>query len=276
MATPKSKWQYPVLLAAALALIVLLIVLSTLNKLQLPLSLYFLILLICDLAVTAFLTGWLKTTAEWNGTLMKGNLKLTGATVVFLLILGAGYKFRPVPSEEPFVFTITLYDPTNAHNNFSGDTLQLSSGNLLRTEPVNTSGQAIFLDISPNYRGQPVHLLARMDRFRIAGTPDTLITIPSTAAPSVRLPLFPLGDSILFGGLVLKRNQAKAPEPVAGAAIKFTGFDKVVRTDSLGQFSVYLLAKTGDVTAILVSRERKWIFSGEVPLSKNMQILADE
>ncbi|HEY4832323.1 MAG TPA: hypothetical protein VIH61_07175, partial [Waddliaceae bacterium] len=149
METPKNNWLYPTLLWVAIGLVILLIVLSALNVLQLPLPVYFFILLICDLAVTAFLTGWLNTTAEWTGPLLKGNLKLTGAAVVFLLILGAGYKFRPVPPDDPFVLTIILVDPMGINKGFPGDTLQIAFANFLHSEPVNAQGEAVFLGVNP-------------------------------------------------------------------------------------------------------------------------------
>jgi hypothetical protein len=276
MGTSKNKWLYPVLLSITFFLVVLLIVLSSMNKLQLPLPVYFLSLLICDLAITAFLTGWLSSSAEWSGTFMKGNMKLTGSVVVFLLVLGVGYKYRPIVKDDLFDFTVILVDPKGGHPNFSGDTVQMTFDNLVRNQPVNADGQAIFLGIAPKYKGEAVHLIARLDRFRIGSNPDTLITIPAESTPSVRLPVFPMGDTILFEGLLLHRNTAKQPIPIVDAMIKFTSFDKTIKTDSLGQFALYLPAKTGDIATIMISKKQKWIFTGDVTLSKNMQILADE
>lgn len=276
MGTSKNKWLYPILLSITFFLVVLLILLSSMNKLQLPLPIYFLILLIFDLAVTAFLTGWLSSTSEWSGPFMKGNMKLTGSIVVFLLILAAGYKYRPVNKDNLFDFTVILVDPNGGHPNFSGDTVQVTFDNLVRNQPVNSDGQAIFLGIAPKYRGEAVHVIARLDRFRIGSNADTLITIPFESTPAVRLPIYLKGDSLLFEGLVLRRNQAKSPIPIVDAVIKFTAFDKTIKTDSLGQFSLYLPARTGDIASVRISKKQKWIFTGEVTLSKNMQILADE
>jgi len=103
-----------------------------------------------------------------------------------------------------------------------------------------------------------------------------LITIPVESTPAVRLPIYPKEDSLLFEGLVLRRNQAKSPIPIVDAVIKFTTFDKTIKTDSLGQFSLYLPARAGDIASVRISKKQKWIFTGDVTLSKNMQILADE
>jgi len=135
MGTSNNRWLYPILLSITFFLVILLIVLSSMNKLQLPLPIYFLILLIFDLAVTAFLTGWLSSTSEWSGPFLKGNMKLTGSIVVFLLILGAGYKYRPVSKDNLFDFTVILVDPNGGHPNFSGDTVQITLTIWFATNP---------------------------------------------------------------------------------------------------------------------------------------------
>ncbi|MFI5152530.1 MAG: hypothetical protein ACHQET_04305 [Chitinophagales bacterium] len=271
----KNNWLYPVLLILAMGLISVLIIFSYQNKLNLPLPLYFLILLICDLAATALLTRWMNSSAEWSGQVMKGNLKITGSIVVFLLILGAGYRFRPT-QEDPFSLTIMLFDPNNAKTMFQHDTIQIAFENLLREEPVSNQGEAVFLNVDSRYHGRQVHLLARMDGFRISSSSDTLIIIPHSTSAVIRIPVYPTNDSALFGGLVFKRKQNRSPIPIAGAVLHFTDFNRNAQTDSLGQFSIWLKAKAGEVSPVAISRNQKWIFTGKVALTKNIQILTDE
>jgi hypothetical protein len=276
MASNKNSRLYTALLIVSIALVVLLIYISYQDKLHLSLPLYFFILIICDLAATAFLTSVLKSTAEYEGNVMKGKLKMTGSAVVFILILFVGYKYRPIPKDDPFDLTIILLDPGKTNRGFAGDTLQVTLGNDMRNSPVNSDGKAVFFNIDSRFLGQSVPLLAKAEGFSIAHQDDTLVMIPNTVLPVIRIPVFPSADSARFGGFVLARNQGKPPQPLPGLVLHFTDFDKTVRTDSTGAFSIFLKAKQGDLSPVTIFKQQKWVFSGQVTLSRNMQILADE
>jgi hypothetical protein len=276
MADKKNSWVYITLLLISVFGVFLLIFISYQDQVHLSLPVYFFLLILCDLAATAFLTGAMKSTAEWSGNVLKGNLKLTGPAVVFILILLIGYRYRPIPKDDPFDFTIILLDPSGSHMGFPGDSIQITLANDIRNAPVNNDGKAVFYNVDARYLGKPIPLSAKIEGFKISRLADTLITIPNSYLPVVRLTLTPTEDSSLFSGLLLRRNPDNRPIPIPLAILNFTEYSRTVISDSLGRFIIYLKAKNGEGADINVFKQQKLIFSGKIPLSKNMQILADE
>ena len=276
MASKRNSWIYITLLLLCVFALFLLIFVSLQDRLRLSLPVYFFLLVICDLGATAFLAGALKSSAEWTGNVMKGNLKLTGPAVIFVLILLIGYRFRPVSKEDPFDFTVILFDPAGGNRGFSGDSLQIILDNDIRNSAVSGDGKAVFYNVDSRYLGKTVHITARREGFKISRQPDTTVLIPNSSLPVVRLALLAAEDSSVFSGFLLKRNPGKHPAPVPDAVITFSDYSKTVSTDSVGRFILYLRAKAGENTDITIFRKQKMIFSGKVTLSRSMQILADE
>jgi hypothetical protein len=169
-----------------------------------------------------------------------------------------------------------LFDPAGSNRGFAGDSLQVILDNDIRNSAVGSDGKAVFYNIDPRYLGKPVTVTARLEGFRISRQADTIITIPNASLPVVRLSLILAEDSALFSGFLLKRNPGKQPLPIAGATLTFSDYSRTVSTDSVGRFTLFLRAKTGENTDIAVFKKQKMIFSGKVTLSKSMQILADD
>jgi hypothetical protein len=271
-----NRWIYIALLFITTVLIFLLIYISYQDKWLLSIPNYFFILIIFDLAATGFLTGLLKSSAQWDGSFLKGRLKMTGPVVVFILILSIGYKYKPDPKDDPFDLAIILLDASRSHRSFAGDTVRITLGKDIRNAPVNNDGQAIFLGVDPRYLGKTIRLDAELDGLRISGTADTFVTIPARSPQVISLPLYPSMDSTRFAGYVIKRNTGSRQVRMPNVMLNFTDYDKKTVTDSSGEFYIYLRARAGENAFINIIDPQHRICSIKMPLSKNMQILADD
>ena len=264
----KKAGLYITLLIFALFLLFLLIFFTIQQKLDLSITTYFFLLVICDLAATAFLTIVLKSTAKYEGNVFKGNLSITGSAVIFLLILYVGYKFRPVSTADPFDLTFLIRTPTNS---VSTGKIMIDVNNERRQEEIPPDGQVTFKNISSNYLGKPITISDSIDGYKISENNDTTIIVPKTSTPTIKLTLIPVTDSSLFIGFVHKW-QKDSSDVMVNAMVYFSKFDKSVLTDSIGKFEIYLPAKQGEEVDLKVFENKKMIYFNEVVLSRNMQI----
>jgi|GEM_PF-552842 len=272
----KTNWIYVTLTLFALFIAVLFISISYQQRIRLSMPVYFFLLTICALAATAFLTGALKSSAEYSGTVMKGNLRITGAVVIFLVIIGAGYRFRPTNERTPFDLTILVRDTVNRPDRAFNGTVQVVFDNDVRKEVIDTKGKVVFANINADYAGKKVLVSADIDGFRISASRDTLMMIPDGPLPVIHLPLTEVNDSTLFAGYLVLSDPGRISRVISGANILFNDFDRSVPTDSTGRFRIYLPAKTGETTPVTAFRGNKMIFSGRVSLSRTMQIITHE
>ena len=270
------QWLYITLALFVLFIIVLFIVISYQQRIRLSMPVYFFLLTIAALAATAFLTGALKSSAEYSGTLAKGNLRITGSIVVFLLIIFTGYRFRPLPEAAAFDLTMLLRNPISRPDRPLNGTVQIILDNDIRSEAIDARGKAVFANLNPGYAGKLVPVSADIEGFRISNAKDTMVTIPEGPLPVIRLTLFEVADSALFSGYLLRTNPGKPSGIIAGARLLFNDFDKIAETDSAGRFRIYLNAKTGEPTHVDAFLGNRMIFSGKASLSRTMQIIAHE
>ncbi|PZR28108.1 MAG: hypothetical protein DI535_08100 [Citrobacter freundii] len=272
----KTNWIYVTLTLFALFIAVLFISISYQQRIRLSMPVYFFLLTICALAATAFLSGALKSSAEYNGTVMKGNLRITGAVVIFLLIIGAGYRFRPKDERTPFDLTILVRDVVNRPDRPLTGTIQVVLDNDVRKEVIDAKGKVVFANINADYAGKQILVSADIEGFRVSGSKDTMVMIPDGPLPVIHLPLTEINDSTLFAGYLMRSDPGKIGGVIDGANILFNEFDRTVQTDSTGRFRIYLSAREGATTPVTVFRGNKMIFSGRISLSRTMQIITHE
>ncbi len=275
MAQKKTNWVYITAFFLLLLLIFLGVFASYKEEIHLPLPLYFFLLVICDLAATAFLSGALKSTASYDGNIAKGNLKLTGPVVIFLLILYAGYRFRPVPASSPFDLTFIVSTPSSSMQPLKGD-IRIELDNNPRKQSIDDENKAVFTNIDARYNGKNIPVSIQIPNYKLVTGADTTVTIASAQLPTVRIKMVPANDSALFAGYVLVRNPGKRSKPLPDACIDFTGFDKKVYPDSAGNFKVYLPGKTGTTADITILQKNKFVSNQQITLSNNIEIYVNE
>jgi hypothetical protein len=268
----KINWIFITLAFLLLFLLFFFIVVSYQGKIRLSMPVYFFLLIVCDLAVTGFLTNALKSSAEYSGNVYKGNLKISGAALIFIIILIIGYKYKPNQQEQPFDLTFIITS-AEKQQNYKG-TVRIELGNSPRKQPIDEEDKAIFPNIDARYLGESIPVSVQIEGYK--SKIDTFITIPDEPLPAIRLSVSKSIDSTLFSGYVFKSNPGKKFVPISNAVLNFPDFDKKVMTDSTGYFKLYLPLKTGSSSTITIFKNNNWIFSDRVTLSNNMQILTNE
>jgi hypothetical protein len=276
MSAKKINAAYVIAFVLLIIFIVLLVFFTNSGAVQLSLPLYFFLLVICDLGATFFLASVLKSSAEYSGNVLKGNLKITGPAVIFLVILLIGYKYKPIEKEDPFDLTfIVSYFEKGIPEKQKGS-IRIELDNNPRELPVDEENKVVFTNIDHRYLGKMIPVSSNIPGFTISTGKDTLIKIPDNILPVIRLSLNKLIDSTLFSGYVFKKNQKGPPLPVKNATLNFMEFGKIVNSDDEGFFKIYLPSKTGDNSNLVIMNNGKWLFSDRVVLSDNMQILVDD
>ncbi len=270
MENNKKFWLYTTLGGFAMLLLFLLIFISQKNQLTFSLTTYFFLLVICALAATAFLSGAFKSTSTWKGTFLKGELKLAGPPVIFFLFIFVGYKFRPIPLDSPFDLTIIVNDATGRYTPSPNDVLSIENGNDPRQVAINSNRSANFPNVNASYRGHAIRVSSHIDGYAIATKYDTTLMVPdeSNDNPVLHLTLLPAIDSFLFVGHVISGDDV----PVKNVAVNFSSFLKKAITDEDGMFQIYLPAKIGDKTDVMIFGNGKLRYDNKVILSSNMKI----
>ena len=276
MRAKKINASYLTAFILLIIFIFLLVFVTNRGTIQLSMPLYFFLLVICDLGATFFLSAALKSSAEYSGNVLKGNLKITGAAVIFLVILLIGYKYKPVVKDEPFDLTFIVSNFENGTPEKQQGSIRIELDNNPRELPIDAENKVVFTNIDSRYLGKMIPVSSNIPGFRISGQKDTMIEIPDKPLPVIRLTLDKVIDSTLFSGYVFKKNQKGSPLPVENATLNFMDFGKMVISDNDGFFKIYLPSKIGNNSNLVVLKNGKWLFSDRITLSDNMQILVDQ
>lgn len=140
-----------------LAVLLLLIVnADKLTGLGLIRQVYYIVLVLMGLTAAVFLFGVVQSSATYQGTVLRGRLKLSGPIVAAALVVVGGYFFVPKTSTFPLtVYVHGVGGPQDVVLRNSGRVM-LELGPEPRGEPIGENGQAYFPAIPANFRGQDV------------------------------------------------------------------------------------------------------------------------
>jgi len=272
----KNKWLYVSLAAMILLLLFWFIFSVSQSRITLSLPLYFFLLIIADLSATAFLTGAMRSTAQYEGNVFKGKLSLTGPAVVFFIILILGYRYRPVSMASPFDLTIFVQKPDKINDtHFDNAELIIYDGNEPKHAAIDNDGRALFVNVNPSYLGNPIQVSSKIEGYSISTKNDTSVLIPKNPSPVIRLSLIVVNDSILVSGNVYRKHK-NTLWPVPNANLFFVEYNKKTKTEDNGNFAIYLPAKLGDMTSLDIYKNDTLKFSSKVYLSKVLKLTYDE
>lgn len=267
----RTPWLFATLSGLVILLIAWLILGVYGKRFTINTTTYFFLLVIAALSATAFLSGALKSTSQYEGNVYKGKLKLGGPIVVFVLILLIGYKFRPVSREAPFDLTIYAYGAGGKSDPVKEGIIRLQEGNETKSGLLDSNGRVVLNNINPSYLGQNVLITSSVENYHIASG-DTEIQVPRKNNPVIFLPMIPNRDSLLVSGTVTKKNHALLTK----AVLQFTEFSVSTTTDSLGGFSVYLPTKKGRNTGLIIRSGDAIVYNSNIILGGFLNISVDE
>lgn len=271
MKKKQLTWVYVTLLGVVLFLVAWLILAVYSADVTLSVTTYFFLLVLAALAATAFLTGALHSSSRYEGNVYKGKLQLSGSVVVFLLILIAGYKFRPQPPSTPFDLTIYAYGDGGKGDPVAHGIIRVRDGNETKSGSLDSNGRAVIAHLSAANLGEKMMVTAAVRGYHMASG-DTLITIPRESLPVIFVPLLRNHDSLLVRGQLLNREG----RVVGGARLSFTAFGRQASTDEQGHFQVYLPTAKGQPTGLLIIEGGQVIFNADIITDDFLSIQADQ
>ena len=122
-----------------------------------------------SVAVAVVLFGVLPSSATWTGKFWGGTLKLSGSVVGFVLVVFFGHYFIPKPT----FFPLTVYvhgegGPQDIVLRNTGRVV-LELGPEKSSEQIGENGQAVFLRIPADFRGQLVPGWVESDDYEATG-----------------------------------------------------------------------------------------------------------
>ena len=211
------------------ALVVLVLFLSKADKLValgFGGNFYYIILLPLGLSVAAFLFGALRAYGFYKGKLFGGALELGGPAVAFFLVLVLGFQL-PSPAAN---VSLTVYvhgpgGPQDLRLRGTG-TVRIDTGGLRRLAPIDANGQAVFMEIPANFRGQEVAVGLDAEGYELIDPNQTIRLDGSSAYVSVRKK----------AGRIAGHVEDEMGDPIGGVGITVLGITTLTKID--GSFEV--------------------------------------
>jgi hypothetical protein len=185
---------------------------------------YYVLLLALGLAAAGFLFGVLQSFARYRGKHLGGVLELGGPIVGAALVVIGGFIL--VPNQTPFDFTVFVHGENGRDNLLLKDSGQvvLDLNNQRRKEKIGDNGEAYFVGVAANFRGQEVPIWVESD-----------LVEPVTKDQKARLDGTPIYLAVrMKAGLIAGRVQDENGNPLEGAKIGVAGLS--MTTDSAGHF----------------------------------------
>jgi hypothetical protein len=214
--------------AAVGILLIMLFQVETLVRLGLVGNLYYVVLVPLGLAVAAFLFGVLRSYAVYSGAVSGGTLELGGPIVAFTLVVILGFYLNP--STQPFGLTVFVHGEKGLQDIVlqNAGSVLLDLGGDRRRERIGDKGQAHFVGIPTNFRGQAVAVAIDAPGFELVAGSGTLKISGDSAYLAVR------AKAVELSGYVRADNS----QPIAGATVSVAGSS--AHTDASGYFKLML------------------------------------
>jgi len=257
MAKEKSR---PLFLTILVWLIVIVIALYLIMQLKVSSTLtYYLVLLIASLAAAAitYLISK-KTKANFTSDSKWGKLELSGPAVVFFLVLIGGYYLPGKFQASAFDLTVNVYNEQSEAITNGALTIQID--NHKESKQLDNNGQAVFSQIPFSFREKTIKLEPLVNGY--SKTPIEVF-IPREER-SVRILLQKKQDSLLVSGTVMNHLNM----PVNHATISFKNGQKIVTTDSLGNYSAYLTVSDDEEVEVVIYVDKNIVYNNKVLVNR--------
>jgi hypothetical protein len=231
-----------------MAVLVLLIVKAdTLTGLGLTEHVYYLVLVLMGLAAAGFLFGVLPSSADYEGTVLGGTLKLSGAIVGAALVVVGAYFFLP----KAFTFPLTVYvegkgGPQDVALRGSGHVV-LELGPERKTVRIGDDGAAYFPAIPTSFRGLEVPAWVESDVFESID-PGSKHRLDGT---SLHLVVQRKIQHYELGGTVSDPHG----NPLAEVRIALPEYHVEGRTNALGWFNLEVVAEGQRMVELVAQKQ---------------------
>lgn len=270
MKKESHKWLWVTLSGICLLLVFFLILASTLSLSRIPLPVYFFLLLIGAISTTAFLSGALKSKGSYEGNVMNGKLSLAGPIVIFMVIIGAGYKFRPQENSISQSLSIRFV-PSDGSNQFNiTDRLFLFLPDETKVYGVDSTGRSIIPSLNTELEGKPITLRFQSTSYIFSHGTDTNIILSEGFNSSIlNIPIARKDNKVLVKGIVTAGTK---PSAMPGLKLVVTDEQLHLQTDSSGRYTFQTEGPFGKTIPVQAWQSNRLIYNSYLILSPVMNI----
>lgn len=251
------NWIIISLVGFVLFILFFYLILTSATKVTLSTPLYFFLIVVIAMVATGFLSGAMRSIARYQATVANKSLYIAGPAVIFFIILYLGYQYRPENKRIPVTLSILFNGPDGPNELITDGTVSIRIGEFSAAKKINNEGTALFTGINPEYRGAGIDLSIAVQGYYLAPTNRFQLS-DSTDYTNLHIILNKRKDSISVQGRVITLPDR---EGIAGASIRFQGMDKVIQTDSSGNFSAILPIKTGTEIRVIVWKRKRELYN---------------
>jgi hypothetical protein len=247
-----------------------LILASKLSLSRIPLPVYFFLLLIGAISTTAFLSGALKSKGTYEGNVMNGKLTLAGPIVIFMVIIGAGYKFRPQEIATSKSLSVRFV-PSDGSNLFSNaDRLFLFLPEETKVYGVDSTGRSIIPSLNTEMEGTPITLRFQSTSYIFSNGTDTNIILTEGFNSSIlTLPISRKDNKVVVKGIVTSGSK---PTAMPGLKLVVTDEQLQLQTDSSGKYTFQTDGPFGKTIPVQAWQANRLIYNSYLILSPVMNI----
>jgi hypothetical protein len=192
---------------------------------------FYLLLIPWALSCAAFLFGAMRAYARFTHKHLGTALELSGPVVLFCLVLVGGFKLVPSPLES-FDLTVRAHSTDDPLIRSGKITVELD--NTLRSETIESNGEANFKGIPTKFKGSTVRILPQVSGYRQEWQQHALVR------NTVELVLKRQPPVHLTGSIV--------PPPMNWSSIRILvdGSPVEGKLDGLGRFDLAVGGREGD------------------------------
>lgn len=230
-------------LFSALAVYLYLRYMSTNPNKQTGEQMFYLILVLFGVAISAVVFGLMNAYASLKHQKPDTKLTLTGPAVGVLLVVLGGF-YLPKPDDNKRIITIRVFNKNKTP--LTKGEVKLYLSDYIRTQSIDNNGQAQFAAVPPDYLQQPMKIEVSSPGYM----PSQVDTILKENVPlELVLPFY---EVVILEGFIRKADET----PVKDVEISVDGTRYYDVSDNDGSFSIRLQEYTVDDQVTLTTSHR--------------------
>ncbi len=204
---------------------------------QVDQRIFYLILVVFGIAVSAVIFGLMNSYASLKGETLNKKIQLAGPIVGVVLTVFGGFYFSPQPVDT--TVTVRVFDK-NKNPVTAGD-VKIYLPEYIRSQSIDKMGQALFTGIPQNVKGSRIRIDVSSPGYATLHV-DTLLNQKGTLDI-----MLPLSDVVFISGQVKRANET----PISDVEINVDGTRYVAYSISNGTYQLRLQEYTlGDEITI--------------------------
>jgi hypothetical protein len=258
-----AKISWLAFATSILAVIILLAFPTTVSRLGITGSIFFLALVALGLCSAGFLFGALRSRAKYKGTIGTGTLELGGPVVVLLMIILLGKQYAP---DTKTSLIVRLHGPNGLSDKILTGRVTVDLGGDRREKDV-TSGEVQFNEIPQAVRAEQILVIPSVPDYM----PKITNAVDFPADGVLYMEMDPVTYSSVLRGTLLSTHGL----PIKAADVRIDDGAASGVTDGFGNFAITVPVKVGRTVKLVAVLNGKSIYSHEVTVPGPMTLTAE-